>query len=172
MKINRFAKQLGAGAGLFFLCAIPVLTREQSAPPPAPVQTPPRITRPTRMTKQPGPMDDFAGLDFTDDQKARINKIQEDFKARLDTVIKDDKLSPEQKGAMLQGFQHMERGEVYKVLTREQQLEVRKRILARRAEAQKQQEERNTQATPTPHAPTQQPAQPSQSSKPPPPPPA
>ena len=114
-------------------------------------------------------MDDFAGLDFTDDQKARINKIHEDFKARLDAVIKDGALSPEQKGAMLQGFQHMERGEVYKVLTRGQQLEVRNRILARRTAAQEQQRERNTQATPTPHAPTQQP---SQSSKPPQPPPA
>ncbi len=170
MKMNRFRKQLAAGAGPFFLCAMPVLTRAQSAPA-APVPIPPKITRPTRMTKEPGPMDDVAGLDFTDDQKARINKIQEDFKARLDAVIKDDKLSPEQKGAMLQGFQHMERGEVYKVLTREQQAEVRKRILARRATAQKEQQGRNTQATPTPHAPTQQPAQPAPSSKPPQPPP-
>ena len=86
-------------------------------------------------------MDDFAGLNFTDDQKERINKIHEDFKARLDAVIKDDKLNTDQKGAMLQGFQRMERGEVYKVLTREQQAEVRKRILARRAAAQKEQQE-------------------------------
>src|SRR5437016_13967855 len=71
---------------------------------------------------------------------------------------------------MLQGFQRMERGEVYKVLTREQQAEVRKRILARRAAAQKAQQERNTQPTPTPHAPTQQPARPVESSKPPQPP--
>ena len=112
-------------------------------------------------------MDDFAGLNFTDDQKARINKIHEDIKARMDTVIKDDKLSPEQKGAMLQGFQHMERGEVYKVLTLEQQVEVRKRIFARRAAAQPEQQEKNREATPAQRAPTQQPAQPSQSSKPP-----
>jgi hypothetical protein len=122
------------------------------------------------MTKETGPMDDFAGLNFTDDQKERINKIHEDFKARLDAVIKDDKLNPDQKGAMLQGFQRMERGEVYKVLTREQQAEVRKRILARRAAAQKEQQERKTQPTPTPHAPTQQPARPVESSKPPQPP--
>ena len=165
MKMNRFAKQMAAGAGLFFLCAMPVRSRAQSAPP-APLLTPPKAIGPTRMTKEPGPMDDFAGLNLTDDQKERINKIHEDFKARLNAVIKDDKLSPDQKGAMLQGFQRMERGEVYKVLTREQQLEVRKRILARRAAAQKEQQENNRQVTPAPHAPTQ----PSPSSKPPQPP--
>lgn len=167
MKMNRFAKQLAAGAGLFLLCAIPVLTLAQSAPP-TPVQTPRKTTPPIRTKKGPGPMDDFAGLNYTDDQKARINQIHEDMKARMDKVIKDDKLSPEQKGAMLQGFQHMERGEVYKVLTREQQVEVRKRILARHAAAQQEQQEKN-QITPPQHAPMQQPPQ---SSKPPQPPPA
>ena len=109
-------------------------------------------------------MDDFAGLNYTDDQKARINQIHEDFKARMDKVIKDDKLSPDQKGAMLQGYQHMERGEVYKVLTREQQVEVRNRILARHAEARKEQEEKNKQAVPSPQPPpAQKPAQPSSS---------
>ena len=162
MKKNRFARRLVAGAGLFFLCAVPVLTLAQSAPP-APVQTPLNTTRPIR-TKKPGPMDDFAGLNYTDDQKARINQIHEDFKARMDKVVQDDKLSPEQKGAMLQGFQHMERGEVYKVLTREQQIEVRKRILARHTEAQKEQQEKNKQAVPSPQpAPTQKPAPPASS---------
>jgi hypothetical protein len=32
-------------------------------------------------------MYDFAGLNFTDDQKARINKIHEDIKARMDAVV-------------------------------------------------------------------------------------
>ena len=158
MRMNRFAKQLAAGAGLFFLCATPVPSRAQTAPRP-PVQTPPKTTRPIRTKKDVGPMDDFAGLNYTDDQKARINKIHEDFKARIDAVVKSDKLSPDQKGAMLQGFQHMERGEVYKVLTREQQVEVRKRILARHAAARQEQQEKN-QVTP------------SQPSKPPQPPPA
>lgn len=164
MNMNRFAKHLAAGGGLLFLCAIPALTRAQSAPP-TPVQTPRKTTRPIRTKKEL--VDDFAGLNFTDAQKARINKIHEDFQARLDTVIKDDKLSPEQKGAMLLGFQHMERGEVYKVLTPEQQVEVRKRILARHAAAREEQQEKN-QVTSPQHAPMQQP---SQSSKPPQPPP-
>ncbi len=85
-------------------------------------------------------MDDFAGLKYTDDQQAKIRQIRHDFKARMDAVIKDKKLSPEQKGAMLQGYHHMERGEVYKVLTPEQQTEVRKRVLTRREAAQKEQE--------------------------------
>ena len=90
-------------------------------------------------------MDDFAGLKFTDDQQAKIHKIREDFQNRLDVVLKDDKLSPEQKGAMLQGFKHMERSEIYKALTAEQQVEVRKRILARR-EAARQEQEKERQA--------------------------
>jgi Spy/CpxP family protein refolding chaperone len=101
-------------------------------------------------------MDDFGGLNYTDDQKARIAKIHEDMKERMDKVIKDDKLSPEQKGAMLQGFQHMERGEVYKVLTPDQREEVRKRILARHADAKKEQEKKEPvpvpRPTPTPQA--------------------
>jgi hypothetical protein len=165
MNHGRFAKRAVAAAGFLFLCWVPGLTRTQGTPPPA--QTPPMAPPPARPKRATAPTDDFAGLNFTDDQKARINKIHEDFKVRLDTVIKDDKLSPDQKRAMLQGFQHMERGEVYKVLTREQQVEVRKRILARRAATQKEQQEKNGQAPPTQPVPTQQPPQ---SSKPPQPP--
>lgn len=172
MKKNRFVKGLVAGAGFFFLSAAPSLTRAQSLPP-APAQTPRKVS-PARVKKAPGPMDDFAGLDYSDEQKAKISQIHEDMLARMETVRKDDKLSPEQKGAMIQGYQHMERGEVYKVLTREQQMIVRKRILTRRTETMKEQEEKNKQAVPVPtqHSPTQQLTQPSQSSKPPQPPPA
>jgi hypothetical protein len=168
MNQGRFAKRAVAAAGFLFLCSVPGLTHTQGTPPPA--QTPPMAPPPARPNRATVPTDDLAGLNFTDDQKARINKIHEDFMARMDTVIKDDKLSPDQKRAMLQGFQHMERGEVYRVLTREQQVEVRKRILARRAAAPKEQQEKNRQAPPIQPVPTQQPAQPSQSLKPPPPP--
>ena len=155
MKMNRSAKQLVVGAGLF-VSAMPALVCAQSAPP-APVPTQPKIVHPVRGKKESGPMDDFAGLNYTDDQKARIAKIHEDMKERMDKVIKDEKLSPEQKGAMLQGFQHMERGEVYKVLTPDQREEVRKRILARHAEARKEQEKKQPAAIPQP-TPTQQPS--------------
>ena len=97
-------------------------------------------------------MDDFAGLTYTTDQKAKIRQIHQDMKKRMDTVAKDNKLSPEQKWAMLQGYQHMERGQVYKVLTADQQKEVRKKALARRAAAQKEQQkekEKSLQAPPS-----------------------
>ncbi len=82
-------------------------------------------------------MEDFAGLQYTDEQKAKIREIHEDIRASMDAVVKSEQLSPEQKGAMLQGYAHMERGRVYKVLRPDQQSEVRKKALARRAEAHK-----------------------------------
>lgn len=144
MTKTRFAKQVMAGAGLFFLSAGPGLIRAQSLPS-APAQAPDKTASPARPSRELSPMGDFAGLQFTDDQKAKISQIHEDIKARTDAVVKDEKLSPEQKDAMLQGYQRMERSEVYKVLTPEQQAEVRKRVLARRAaerpENQKKQEQ-------------------------------
>lgn len=126
---------------------------------PAAAPTPHKALPPIRANKALGPGDDFAGLHYTDDQKAQIRKIREDFKARMDAVAKSDKLSPEQKGAMLQGYAHMERGEVYKVLSPDQQMEVRKRTLARRAEARKLGEEKQQplERLPAPLQPPQSP---------------
>jgi Spy/CpxP family protein refolding chaperone len=138
--LNQFAKKLTAGAGFALLCTAVGVAPAQG--PPAQVQ---QTTLPARAKILAEPMDDFAGLKFTDDQQAKIHKIREDFQNRLDVVLKDDKLSPEQKGAMLQGFKHMERSEIYKALTAEQQVEVRKRILARR-EAARQEQEKEKQA--------------------------
>jgi Spy/CpxP family protein refolding chaperone len=136
--LNRLARKLAVGAGFALLCTVAGVALAQGPPgPPAQVQ---QMTAPARAKKLAEPMDDFAGLKFTDDQQAKIHKIREDFQNRLDVVLKDEKLSPEQKGAMLQGFKHMERGEIYKVLTAEQQVEVRKRILARREVARQEQE--------------------------------
>ena len=146
MTKTRFAKQVVAGAGLFFLSAVPGLVLAQS-PPSAPAEALPKTQSPARPRRELSPMDDFAGLQLTDDQKAKISQIHEDIKSRMDAVLKDEKLSPEQKDAMLQGYQRMERGEVYKVLTPEQQAEVRKRVLARRA-AEKAENQKKQQAQP------------------------
>ena len=78
-------------------------------------------------------MDDFAGLSFNEEQKAKIQQIRQDIKSRMDAVTKDDKLSQDQKDAMLFGFHRMERSQVFEVLTPEQQAEVRKKILLRSA---------------------------------------
>src|SRR6267143_3573932 len=135
MNKNRFAKRLAVAAGFFFLCAAPGLTRAQSSPP-TPVQTR-RMTSPgVRPNSDTGHGGEFAGLTYTDDQKAKIDQIHQNTKARIDVVAKDEKLNAEQKAAMIEGLQRMERGEVFKALTTEQQATVRKAMLARRAAEQ------------------------------------
>jgi len=141
--MNRFARGVAVAAGLVFLSVEPALNRAQSTPP-SPPQAPHRASRVVRPKKVTPPPDDFAGLKFTAEQKAKIDEIQKNMKTRMDIVAKDEKLSPEQKGAMLDGYRRMERAQVYKVLTPEQQLEIRKKILAERAAQQKQQQQGQT----------------------------
>ena len=76
---------------------------------------------------------DFAGLIYTDEQKAEIDKILKTTEANKDVVLKDGKLNADQKDALLVGYSRMEYGSVYKVLSPEQQRLVRQRILARRS---------------------------------------
>jgi Spy/CpxP family protein refolding chaperone len=136
MNKNQFAKRVAVAAGFFLLGAAPGLTRAQSSPPPvlAPHAAPPLA----RHKKATPPTDDFAGLTFTDDQKAKIDEIHQNYKSRKNAVNKDAQLSQDQKVAMLQGFERMELGEVFRVLTPEQQLEVRKRVATRRAAEKKE----------------------------------
>jgi len=135
MNKNRFAKRLAVAAGFFFLCAALGLTRAQSSPP-GPAQTRRRPTPVGRPTNDAGPTDDFAGLKYTNDQQAKIDEIHQNMKSRMDGVVKDERLNADQKAAMLEGLQRMERGDVYKVLTTDQQATVRKDLLAQRAAEQ------------------------------------
>jgi Spy/CpxP family protein refolding chaperone len=80
--------------------------------------------------------DDFAGLTFSEEQKTEIEKIRHNTTPLMETVVRDIKLTPEQKGAMLDGYRRMEQRQIFDVLTPEQQSEVRKKITARRAEDQ------------------------------------
>jgi hypothetical protein len=146
MNKSRFAKRVAVTAGFIFLGAAAGLTRAQSSPA-GPVQTPHRVSPVVRPKKDIRATDDFAGLTFTDDQKLKIDQIHQHFKSRMDAVVKDEKLSPEQKRAMLEGFRRMEIGEVFKALTPEQQIEVRKKVLARRA-AEKEEQEKTRQPLP------------------------
>ena len=139
MKRMRFVKQLAAAAGLLLVSAIPDRTCGQALPPAGGI--PPKTMPAARPKKAPDPMDDFAGLSFNEEQKAKIQQIRQDIKSRMDVVKKDDKLTADQKEAMLFGFQRMERSQVFEVLTPEQQSEVRKRIQARH-KAEKQQSQR------------------------------
>lgn len=130
-------------AGLVFLFSVPLL-RAQSSPPPA-TELPQKTLPPTRAKKAPVPTDIFAGLQYTEDQKAKISKIREDIRSRVDAVNKDDKLSPDQKGAFLQGFERMERSQIYNVLTPEQKEEVGKRMRELRQEKKELEKKRAQQ---------------------------
>ena len=140
MNKRRCAKPVAAAAGLVFLFSAP-LTRAQSSAPP-PVAVPQKTTPLPQARKAPAQTDVFAGLQYTDDQQAKISKIHEAMQSRRDAVIKDDKLSPDQKDAFMQGFARMERSEVYEVLTPEQKAEVSKRMAALRKDAQKGREKK------------------------------
>ncbi len=138
MSKNRFAKGVAVAAGLLFLCVAPGLTRPQSSPPspaPTPHKAPP-VARPKKDTPPPGYS---AGLQYTDEQKARIDQIHQDMKSRMDAAATNEKLTAEQKSAMFAGYQRMERSQVFKVLTTQQRKEVLRRIRARHLVEQEQQ---------------------------------
>jgi Spy/CpxP family protein refolding chaperone len=135
MNKNRLGKRVAVAAGFFFLCVAPRLTRAQSSPP-SPVPGPRTAAPVARPKKTPSPKDDFAGLSLTDDQKAKIDQIHQSMKPRIEAVVKDQKLTPEQRDAMLDGYDRMERGQIYRVLTPEQQKEVRDKARARHAAEQ------------------------------------
>lgn len=142
MNKNRIAKRMAVAAGFFFLCAAPGLTRAQSSPSslgPTP-RKPLPLARPMKDTR---PADDFAGLQYTDQQKAKIDQIHQDMKLRMDAVVKNEKLTAEQRDAMFAGYQRMERSQVFKVLTSQQQKEVLERVRARQAAEQEEQKKQS-----------------------------
>ena len=130
--MNRFAKGTAVTVGLFFLCAAPTPILGQSSSP-GPARTPHMAAPAARPNKDALPPDDFTGLKFTHEQQTKIDQIHQDFKSRMDAVVHDEKSSDDQKQAMLFGFRRLENREVFKALTPEQQQEVRKKVLARRA---------------------------------------
>src|SRR5437016_10999362 len=81
MNKNRFAKPVAVAVGFLFLFAVPGLTRAQSSPP-TPAPTPRKTLPAARPKKDTHPADDFAGLQYTDEQKARIDQIHQDMKSR------------------------------------------------------------------------------------------
>jgi len=139
MNKNQFVKRMAVAAGFFFLCATSGLTRAQSGPSsPAPAPHKPLpAPRPKNDTTQTA---EFAGLTFTDEQKARIDQIHQNMKLRMDAVVKNETLTAEQRNAMIEGYRRSERSQVFRVLTSAQQKAVLERARAQRAtEEQKQQ---------------------------------
>jgi Spy/CpxP family protein refolding chaperone len=148
MKKNRIT-QMTAAAGFLFLCWAPGLTRAQdSAPGPAPT---PHLSSPASGPKKDShPPDDLAGLTYTAEQQAKVDQIRQTAKQRMDAVKEDEKLAPEVKQAMLDGYQRIEINELYQVLTPEQQKEVRKKALARRNAQQQAEQQKKQNRPPTP----------------------
>jgi Spy/CpxP family protein refolding chaperone len=141
MDKNRFAKQVAVAAGVCFLCGFAAgPTLAQNSPAGQSPQTPQTPSRASQPKKDPRQADVFEGLEFTEEQKAKISAIQRDVKSRMDAVAKDDKLNQDQKDAMLQGYRRLENGEIFKVLTPEQQAQVRKHVQALHKAQQKQQQ--------------------------------
>jgi hypothetical protein len=130
--MSGFKNRTAMTAGLLLLYALPVLAGSQSVPPgPAPNH---QVGAPlNRSTKPSLPPDDFAGLTYTQDQQAKIDQIHRDMKEKMDIVVKDEKLSGDQKAAFLDGFGRMERRQVFLLLTPEQRSIVRNRELERRS---------------------------------------
>ena len=87
-------------------------------------------------------------MSYTDEQKVKIDEIRKNMRARMDAVAKDDKLTPDQKQAMLLGLQRMETSDLFKVLTPEQQKEVLKKAQARRAADPQRQKSRYPMTVP------------------------
>lgn len=140
MSKGTFSKHVIVAVGFLlspFLAPAPALA-QSAAPaggPPPMIAAPPAPQSSQRAHQATDP---FAGLNYTDEQKAKINEIHQNTKAHMEVVIKDDKLDPSQKQAMLQGYQRLEASEIFKILTPEQQKEVRKKLAAQRAAEQQQ----------------------------------
>ena len=131
--MNRLAIRVTALAGFFFLSAAPVLMRAQVAKPALVQPSRMSATRPARDLRK---TEDFAGFEFTDEQKAKIDEIHQRIATRKDVVLKSETLSADQKEAMIAGLGRMERGEIVKQLTPDQQREVLKKAHAGQAAAQ------------------------------------
>ena len=127
MQKNRAAKTLAVAAQLVIFMAPAGLSRAQG---PAPQSM--QHSAPSQAQRDPY-AEAFAGLTYTDKQKEAIIKIRQDTESRRAAVRKDDKLTQEQKDAMLSGYVRIEYTLIYKELTPEQKKEVSTRMRAHSA---------------------------------------
>ena len=125
MNRNRLAKSLATATAV--ICLIPAAgaALADSAPHSA-LQTLKQAPSEAR-AKADSIADDFEGLTYTDEQKAQIAKIRQETQSKMSLVANSKDLNGDQKDAMLLGYTRMEYGQIFKVLTPEQQRQVRKR---------------------------------------------
>ncbi len=132
MNKSRFAKAFAVVAGFIFVYAAPGPAGALSAASDA-AQAPKPASRGMQHKAESLPEDDFAGLNYSDEQKTEIDKIHGETESHKATVAKDEKLTADQKDAMILGYTRMEYAAIFKVLSPEQQKQVRQRMNARRA---------------------------------------
>jgi Spy/CpxP family protein refolding chaperone len=136
--MNRFAVPIAFAVGFILMSSVPGQAGSETAQPRVAAVQPrvaPAPNVPSTGAQQKNdaaPANDFAGLDYTDEQKAEIARIHRDAESRKAVIAKADQLNADQKNAMLLGYTRMEYGEIFRVLSPAQQRHVRERILARR----------------------------------------
>lgn len=118
---QRFAK---AAAGLVLLSVVPCMSHAQSTSPKAVQASKPSSSA----SHAPSLADAFGGLTYTDEQKEAIDKIRKDTASHKEAVMKDTKLNADQKDAMLTGYDRLEYGFIFKVLTPSQQKQVQMKL--------------------------------------------
>ena len=122
MDKHRFAKSVPVAAGLM-LTAVSCLSHAQTSPKTV------QASNPTSSASQGEALADaFAGLTYTDEQKEVIKKIRQETASHKDAVMKDPKLNADQKDAMLSGYDRIEYGNIYKVLTPDQRKQVQLKL--------------------------------------------
>lgn len=128
---NRFSRFVVASMGFIILFAVPGMAPAQSVDLGA-VQLQNAASPEAIAKKDSVPPSDFVGLNYTDEQKAEIAKVHRDMETHKAAVVKDEKLTADQKNALLLGYTRMEYGRVYQALSPEQQKQVRQRMVTRR----------------------------------------
>lgn len=74
--------------------------------------------------------DAFVGLDLSNEQRAEVQKIRQDAEVHKAATAKNQKLTQDQKDAMIQGYTRIEYSKIFQALTPAQQNLVRERIRA------------------------------------------
>ena len=87
MNQNQFWRPVAIASLFLFLCAAPDVTQAQST---APTAAPALQAASGAAHPKKEPPNDFAGLDFTDEQKSEIEAIRKDMMGRKETVAKDE----------------------------------------------------------------------------------
>ena len=146
MNRNSLTKQIAIAAGFLALTFVPRISRAQSSSQP-PAQDQSQATPAARERNEGKMHRAMQGLNLTDEQKTAMKKIHESTKAQLDAVNKDESLTADQKEAKIHQLRHGARLQMVKLLTPEQQQQMRANVRALRA-SRREKEQQPPQSQP------------------------